>query len=1250
MEPCRSDLEREIKRLEEENELLRRRLLIKGLQEENELLRQRLLEQTRGGKTDEEVGATVSCPPSHRVDNKDWRLKALAEDVESGRVTGWADLFPIIVYHLVFLEKAARPNVTPGGETIALGAVPVPNSMQITCSRETDTRANLLRILTGMARHKFPGFRFSSIQCNGGGTKSKLHTDDRNRGQGGRIVGVAVTNGKMVGGELFLKNDHGPSEMKIEAGKYRINGKEEEFSESDVIRGNKIAIQNKEHEFQGETPHCTCPFEGSERFFFGFYEHSRITQLPAESCEKLRGLGFNLSDDAGSAAGANDGEVLPSYSPLRKAITPPAVEAFTTIKQRACIGAAMGTATRDEFREKKPQLPTESDEEEGQAGLVREGRKEGTRTFLEEDKNVFTDSDAEMFGSDGFAQAQRASNFLHKIHADDTGRALIHAVTGAGKSRLIHYRILTALESGSLVVLVTSRLLLIDQLCGDMVGKLSAEWGKLFSECSAMLFCSLNRPDRAALPGVGTSRGLRYVTCSTKEEDLANFLNTNGKKIVLVTYSSFANFWRTFKEVGQRAEAMLFDEAHRTVGDQLRSLIYPQDAAQSDKFRQLVKTAIFLTATPRDPSEAGRIVMKPKTKQEATEGDCGPVFEYLYHEAVKDRVIRSFAPIVLALTKGGSDGAEAAGRSTKRVSLLEAVAREILSSEHKNGRGERYARVLVAHGLAAESQKSSDRTSAADFSSLESRGMFIEAFNRIQKEEFGKSHDNAFDLNKLRREDVTAKTSRAASCEDGILADFKEEPDSKSISVIHFCDVLNEGVDLPYVTHLFWATPRGSREVVTQQIGRGFRVPHFFQNGFGERLPDFTPFSVCLLIDIDFAQCVGTGPEARERLLNTFATHPGYETALEVALAYKSELDQTLWHKERDEDGKEERPDRKKTGDGEKTERESVVDEVATKIGRRPAFQLRIPEGFALELRLDDRERDQLHQNDLGNQLSREKDARRKLCLKLSPETTDEGALEDIEPEWEMQMSRIREWETEMHLERLSRIRAKWDCTNDYALRLQRLRARLMSAKFILLPVDAKKCDAMVVPNWPILAPDPGTKPNPKVKYWYTRVMARSNMKVANTHFKLSNSVAYPDALIIEDYSSNGTCINGRRIPGDSLPKAGLVRDGDIISLSGNELPEDLDESSTSLNVRLRVEYTPVPKRFEATEVDALFNQLEEADNITKEMLNDTGLAREMRYWKDADAVKQKEPELAERAAHLFQLWRDKFKDRPAAG
>ena len=161
--------------------------------------------------------------------------------------------------------------------------------------------------------------------------------------------------------------------------------------------------------------------------------------------------------------------------------------------------------------------------------------------------------------------------------------------------------------------------------------------------------------------------------------------------------------------------------------------------------------------------------------------------------------------------------------------------------------------------------------------------------------------------------------------------------------------------------------------------------------------------------------------------------------------------------------------------------------------------------------------------------------------------------------------------------------------------------------------------------------------------------MARNNMKVSNTHFKLSNSVAYPDALIIEDYSSNGTCINGKRIPGVSIPKTGRVQDGDIISLSGNELPEDLDESSPSDNMRLRVEYTPVLKRFDATEVDALFNQLEKADNITKEMLNDTGLAREMRYWKDADFVKRKEPELAERAAHLFQLWRDKFK-APAAG
>ena len=117
---------------------------------------------------------------------------------------------------------------------------------------------------------------------------------------------------------------------------------------------------------------------------------------------------------------------------------------------------------------------------------------------------------------------------------------------------------------------------------------------------------------------------------------------------------------------------------------------------------------------------------------------------------------------------------------------------------------------------------------------------------------------------------------------------------------------------------------------------------------------------------------------------------------------------------------------------------------------------------------------------------------------------------------------------------------------------------------------------------------------------------------------------------MIEDKSSNGTLINGERIPGvDNRLKIAKV--GDIVTVGENK-PE----------INLVLEYEEKPKKFDTVEATALLNQLEKCE-MSREKLDETGLARELRLWKDSKEIKKKVPEIAEFASEIFAKWKDDY-------
>eukprot|EP00392_Amoebophrya_sp_AT5.2_P014936 g15118.t1 len=147
------------------------------------------------------------------------------------------------------------------------------------------------------------------------------------------------------------------------------------------------------------------------------------------------------------------------------------------------------------------------------------GDEESSRNKRLEEQEAITNTSDQCYATglqDCYASLrpwqQRISDSLDKVHAGGGRRALVHAVTGAGKSRLIHYRTLKELKNGTLVVLVTSRLLLIEQLSEDMCGnKLGAQWGKLFDRCHLHQFCSLENKKQGGRSAPGVEMSAAYL-------------------------------------------------------------------------------------------------------------------------------------------------------------------------------------------------------------------------------------------------------------------------------------------------------------------------------------------------------------------------------------------------------------------------------------------------------------------------------------------------------------------------------------------------------------------------------------------------------------------------------------------------------------------------------------------------------------------------------------------------------------------
>ena len=86
-----------------------------------------------------------------------------------------------------------------------------------------------------------------------------------------------------------------------------------------------------------------------------------------------------------------------------------------------------------------------------------------------------------------------------------------------------------------------------------------------------MSICSKNELD-------DNTHNIQYTT---DEETILDFLDTNDKKIICITYQSLETFVNCIEQTDIDVDLLIYDEAHHTVGNKIQQLVFNNPNAES---------------------------------------------------------------------------------------------------------------------------------------------------------------------------------------------------------------------------------------------------------------------------------------------------------------------------------------------------------------------------------------------------------------------------------------------------------------------------------------------------------------------------------------------------------------------------------------------------------------------------------------------------------------------------------------------
>jgi len=428
-------------------------------------------------------------------------------------------------------------------------------------------------------------------------------------------------------------------------------------------------------------------------------------------------------------------------------------------------------------------------------------------------------------------------------------KCLINMWCGTGKTRT--FTVDFYINNKEKNVIVFPSLGLINQYCNNYILSTEEPFKIEFQKYIFLAFCSDN-------DGKLKSKG--KIKFTTDENKLHTFLKKKNKQIILVTYQSFDKFINICIDKNVKINNLIFDEAHHIVGDKIQNIVF-----NNDELDDIVDKTRYYTATPVNKNG---ITMYDRDDPENS--DCGPLaYEYLYYQAVKDNICKSFETQISLYTQKTT-------YTNKYQPVFESIIRACLSGRYN------YWNILTYHSFVNENEDMNENISfVKEFASQKNQRLVKKLFTRIQNEEFPETI-HMYKVENVILKGVHCKTPTRHQ----IIKNFDKKIEGR-IFILSSCGILNEGIDTKWANMGVPINPSKSIVKESQRIGRLVRIPE-------KGMPPAILLIPCE-VDITKYSSMDT-PELQDQMIRQELSECGnFNTALNVISAFKYQYDTDLF-------------------------------------------------------------------------------------------------------------------------------------------------------------------------------------------------------------------------------------------------------------------------------------------------------------------------------------------------------------------
>lgn len=370
-------------------------------------------------------------------------------------------------------------------------------------------------------------------------------------------------------------------------------------------------------------------------------------------------------------------------------------------------------------------------------------------------------------------QAQAVEDIAR--HLAREGRGQLRAACGTGKT-------LVALRVAEKVVPRSGLTVLLAPTIGLVAQTLDAWKRDAVIPFAESAVCS----DDTVTDGEGAER------VSTDPEVIAQWMRRKGRKVIVGTYASAPQLAKALCDSGTEAALLVCDEAHRLAGRPDKGSSVVLDA---DRFP--ARRRLFLTATPRlcfDPDTPGLSMDNAEI--------FGPVLcDYSFTEAIADGWLDDYRVAVIGVTDAE----------------LRALLEDDGESEYVDARSQLSLPVLAAQAALGRAVREHGIRRAVTF---HSRVDAAAEFARTLRSTVARLPEDARPGGQCTAAHVSG--AMKSGVREAILDNLRHPPED-GWSVVANARCLGEGIDIPAIDAVLFASPKDSVTEIAQAAGRALR-------------------------------------------------------------------------------------------------------------------------------------------------------------------------------------------------------------------------------------------------------------------------------------------------------------------------------------------------------------------------------------------------------------------------------------------